>query len=85
MTAIKASAETLQVNRALLNETAVTRNPVPGASAPGAALNNRNPQGDEMSEEDSDFTTMTDPEFLAERARVRAQLQCAPENAVTAA
>jgi hypothetical protein len=37
-----------------------------------------------MSEEDSDFTTMGDPEFLAERARVRAQLQYAPENAATA-
>jgi hypothetical protein len=36
-----------------------------------------------MSEEDSDFTTMADPEFLAERARVRAQLQYAPENAST--
>jgi hypothetical protein len=37
-----------------------------------------------MSEEDSDFTTMADPEFLAERARVRAQLQYAPDNAATA-
>jgi hypothetical protein len=33
-----------------------------------------------MSEEDSDFTTMADPEFLAERARVRSQLQYAPDN-----
>jgi hypothetical protein len=37
-----------------------------------------------MSEEDSDLTTMGDPEFLAERARVRAQLEYAPENAVSA-
>jgi hypothetical protein len=32
-----------------------------------------------MSEEDSDFTTMTDPEFLAERRRVREQLEHLPE------
>jgi hypothetical protein len=37
-----------------------------------------------VSEADSDFTTMGDPEFLAERARVRAQLQYAPDNAATA-
>jgi hypothetical protein len=37
-----------------------------------------------MSEEDSDFMMMGDPEFLAERARVRTQLQDAPDNAATA-
>jgi hypothetical protein len=36
-----------------------------------------------MSEEDSDFTTMDDPAFLAERKRVREQLEHTPENAVS--
>ncbi len=36
-----------------------------------------------MSEEDSDFTTMDDPAFLAERSRVREELEHTPENAVS--
>jgi hypothetical protein len=36
-----------------------------------------------MSEEDSDLTTMDDPAFLAERSRVREELEHTPENAVT--
>jgi hypothetical protein len=37
-----------------------------------------------MSEETGDFTAMADPEFLAERARVRDELEHAPEQAVSA-
>jgi hypothetical protein len=38
-----------------------------------------------MSEESGDFTAMDDPAFLAERARVREELEHAPEHAVSAA
>lgn len=31
-----------------------------------------------MSKDDADFTRMDDPEFLAERARVRELLECLP-------
>jgi len=31
-----------------------------------------------MSEDDTDFTRMDDPEFLAERARMRELLECLP-------
>jgi len=31
-----------------------------------------------MSEDDADFTRMDDPEFLAERARMRELLECLP-------
>jgi hypothetical protein len=37
-----------------------------------------------MSEESGDFTAMDDPEFLAERSRVRDELEHTPEHAVSA-
>ena len=41
-------------------------------------------KGHVMSEESRDFTAMDDPEFLAERSRVRDELENTPENAVSA-
>lgn len=37
-----------------------------------------------MSEESGDFTAMDDPEFLAERSRVRDELEHTPGHAVSA-
>jgi hypothetical protein len=37
----------------------------------------------DMSEESGDFTTMDDPEFLAERSRVREELEHTPEHTVS--
>jgi hypothetical protein len=37
-----------------------------------------------MSEDADDFTTMDDPEFLAERRRVREELEHLPAHAVSA-
>lgn len=43
-----------------------------------------NPSGNEMSSS-NDLTKMTDPEFLAERRRVREELEHTPEQEVSAA
>jgi hypothetical protein len=46
----------------------------------GGTTQSRNPRASTMTS-DEDFSQLDDPEFLAERSRVRAELEHTPENA----
>jgi hypothetical protein len=52
-------------------------------TAAGRIAGSRNRRKHDMREATGDFTAMDDPEFLAERARVRDELEHTPEQAVS--
>ena len=54
------------------------------SDAAGSHPGSRNQGIKSMSEESEDFTAMGDPEFLAERSRVRDELENAPRQAAKA-
>jgi hypothetical protein len=63
-----------------LHPVAADRNPLPRRR--GAKSRHHAPTGQTMASEPEDFTTMSDPDFLAERRRVRDQLEHLPGQSV---